>query len=349
MSVVVDALGGDQAPAKPVAGAVMAACRFPDTTIVLVGPEQMLLSELQKHQPCPHNLQIVPASQSIGMHESPVRALREKRDSSISVGTAHVAEGKADAFVSAGNTGAVVAASSLVLGLLEGVQRPGIAVPMMAIDHPVVIIDVGANIHCKPHHLLQYGLMATVFARDVLELENPRVGLLNVGEEARKGTDLLKDAFDLLSRAPVNFVGNVEANDIFFGGCDIVVCEGFAGNVLLKTSESLIVKLLDHLKCETSKNLRHRIGFALCKDAFKVIEQCGDYAQYGGAPLLGINGVTIISHGCSDARAIVNAVREARSFVRREVSRKIAQSVRTAAPAIRNAGPPPSEIPLRDT
>jgi len=342
MKVVVDAVGGDAAPREPVAGAVQAARRFPELTVLLAGPEELVRSELGKHRSCPANVQVLPASQCIGMHESPVQAFREKKDSSIAVGIGEVARGGADAFVSAGNTGAVVAASSLSLGLLPGVQRPGIAVPIIALDYPVVIIDVGANIHCKPTHLLQYGLMASVFCRDVLRITKPRVGLLNVGEEARKGTSLLKEAFELLCRAPVNFTGNVEAKDIFFGRCDIVVCEGFAGNVLLKTSESVVAKLMDYLKGAIKQKWRRRLGFALCRDAFKPVEHYGDYAEYGGAPLLGVNGVTIICHGHSDARAIENAVREACSFVRRKVNEKISEAI--AAHPLRGdtGGEPPA-------
>jgi len=328
MRIVVDALGGDVSPAAPVAGTILAAQRFPDTIMVLVGPEEILRAEIAKNRACPPNVEVLPASQSIGMHEPPVRAFRQKKDSTIAVGIGHVAQGKADAFVSAGNTGAVVAASTLKLGLLDGVQKPGIAVPIVALDHTAVIIDAGANIYCKPSHLLQYGLMATVFSRDVLGVENPRVGLLNVGEEERKGTELQKEAFELLSRAPVNFVGNVEARDIFFGKCDIAVCEGFAGNVLLKTSESVVAKLMHHLRTEIRKSLRRKVGFALCRDVFQPVEHYGDYSEYGGAPLLGINGVTIVSHGRSDAKAMENAVREARSCVRLRINEKIAASIR---------------------
>ncbi len=332
LSIVVDASGGDSAPAEPVAGVVSAARRFSDTTMLLVGQEEAIGAELDKIHSCPSNVQVVPASETIGMDESPVRALRAKKDSSISVGVGLVVSGRAQAFVSAGNTGAVVAASSLRLGLLDGVQRPGIAVPLKALDQTVIVIDVGANIHCKPMHLMQYGVMAAVFARDVLELPDPRVGLLNVGEEDRKGTALHKEAFDLLSGAALNFVGNVEAQKIFSGGCDIVVCEGFVGNVMLKTCEGVAMKLLDYLGRMTHKSLLRRIGFAMFKDTFAAIKHCGDYAEYGGAPLLGVKGVTIIAHGRSDARAIENAVREARSFIRRKVNDNIAEAIRDVIP-----------------
>jgi glycerol-3-phosphate acyltransferase PlsX len=316
-----------------VAGCIGAANRWQDTAITLVGPGDVLEAELDKHGPRPPNIEVAHASEVIGMHESPVRALRGKRDSSINVGMKIVADGQADAFLSAGNTGAVVAAGSLRLGLMEGVQRPGIAVPMIAIDHPILVIDVGANVHCKPPHLLQYALMADVFARNVMDMTNPRVGLLNVGEEERKGTELEKEAYGLLADAPLNFVGNVESDDVFFGGCDIVVCDGFVGNILLKTSESMVKKVLSFLREEISKKWRRRIGFALCKDVFKSTQQVGDYAEYGGAPLLGVDGVTIICHGRSEARAFENAVREARSFLSHKVNHSIGEAVRACLPS----------------
>lgn len=310
----------------------MAAERFPDTRILLAGPSDMIGAELEKLPAIPPNVGIVQASQKIDMNESPVSALREKRDSSISVGIAMVAARDADAFVSAGNTGAVVAASSLVLRLIKGVQRPGIAIPMLVIDHPVVVIDVGANIQCKPTHLLQYGIMATVFARDILELDNPRVGLLNVGEEARKGSNLLKDGFDLLSAADLNFIGNVEAKDMFEGACDIVVCEGIAGNILLKTSEAVVSKLFNYLSVEFRRKWYRKLGYALCRAVYSPIKRCSDYSEYGGAPLLGVDGVTIIAHGRSDPKAIASAVREARNFLELKVNDKIGEAVRAGTP-----------------
>ena len=325
--IAVDAFGGDLAPAEPVKGGVEAAACYPDTSILLVGPSGAIREELDAIGDIPPNVGIVEASDVIGMHESAVAALRNKKNSSITIGTKLVKEGGADAFLSAGNTGAMVAAGSYHLGLLPEVLRPGIALPIIAIDHPVLIMDVGANINCKPEHLLQYGVMASVFAGEVMEMKEPRVGLLNVGEEERKGTDLQKKAFGMLEAAPVNFVGNVEAHDIFFGGCDIVLCEGFTGNVLLKTCESLIQKLLEYLESEIANSLRRRLGFALCSDVFKVTRRVTDYAEYGGAALLGVDGVIIISHGRSDAKAIKSAVREARSTLKYDVNRDIAAAL----------------------
>ena len=327
MRIVLDAYGGDNAPREIVAGAIAAAKKLNNTVVVLCGGEDELERQLVELGGKPSNVELVHAPEKIGMHEGPVRALRSKKKSSIAVGTNLVAEGDADAFVSAGNTGAVVAASTLGMRMLEGVQKPGIAVPMRAIDHPVVAIDVGANVHCKPAHLMQYAIMANVFAVQLLEMENPRVGLLNVGEEDRKGTTLTKGAFGLLQDADINFVGNVEGDDVFGGGCDIVVCDGFAGNVMLKVAESLVMKLIEVFRAGIDENLRRKLGYVLLKDVFEDLQYCGDYSEYGCAPLLGVDGITLIGHGRSDARAIENAVTEARSFVDLHVNDKIASAI----------------------
>ena len=327
----------------------MAARCFPDTQILLAGPPEVIDAQLEKLAPCPANIAIVPASERIGMDESPVQALREKRDSSIAVGMTKVVEAEADAFVSAGNTGAVVAASSLGLGLIAGVQRPGIVVPMRLIDRPLIVIDVGANIHCKSMHLLQYGIMATVFAREIFQLANPRVGLLNVGEEAGKGTELVKKAFRLLSAAELNFVGNVEAKDALSGACDILVCDGFAGNVLLKTCEALVTGLMSYLDAGIRRNWRRKLGWFMCRDVFEAVRQSGDYTEYGGAPLLGVDGVTIISHGRSDAKAIASAVREARSFLELKVNETVGAAIRAALPLGATQAPNPCVAPRYPT
>lgn len=325
--IVLDAYGGDNAPHETVAGAIAAAEKLEHTVLILCGGEEELEQKLDELGGKPSNVEIVHAPQRIDMHEGPVRALRRKKKSSIAVGVNRVAEGQADAFVSAGNTGAVVAASTLGMRMLEGVQKPGIAIPMRAIDHPVVAIDVGANVHCKPAHLLQYAIMANVFAVEVLDMQNPRVGLLNVGEEDGKGTTLTKGAFELLQDADINFVGNVEGDDVFGGGCDIVVCDGFAGNVMLKVAESVVMKLVEQFRAGIDENLRRKLGYVLLKDVFEEIKHCGDYSEYGCAPLLGVDGISLIGHGRSDARAIENAVAEARSFVDLHVNDKIARAI----------------------
>jgi glycerol-3-phosphate acyltransferase PlsX len=329
--IVLDASGGDAPLAERLVGAVQAAGLYADLDIFLCGAEPEMDGELDRLGGCPPNVTLVNAPEMIGMHESPVRALREKKNSSIGLGVRMVAEGRADAFVSAGNTGAVAAASALLLGRLKGVQRPGIAATMKVFDHNVVAIDVGANVDCRPAHLLQYGIMASVFSREILKVESPRVGLLNVGEESAKGNDLVKKAFELLSGADIRFVGNVEPEDICDDSCDIVVCDGFVGNIMLKLGESLTMKLIQWLRQEVTGSLRYKLGFALCKDLFKHLKECADYTEYGGAPLLGVNGVTIITHGTSDANAIRNAIREARMFVEHHVNDQMERAIQQDA------------------
>ncbi|MFW6189874.1 MAG: phosphate acyltransferase PlsX [Planctomycetota bacterium] len=325
--IAVDATGGDAPIRERISGAVAAARAYADSRILLCGPTDELHHMLEELGGAPGNLQVVDAPERIRMHESPVRALREKKRSSIAVGIDLVSKGEADAFVSAGNTGAVAAASTLKLGRLEGVQRPGIAAAMQLIDHVAVAIDVGANVDSKPGHLLQYGIMARVFAEGILGIDKPTVGLLNVGAEEAKGNELTKKAFDLLSKADLNFVGNVEPEVFFQQGCDILVCDGFVGNVLLKVGESLVMKLIDWLREQVGDSLRYKAGYLLCKDLFGHLKHCADYSEYGGAPLLGVDGITIITHGTSDSRAIQNAVREARSFVEHHVNQHIEEAI----------------------
>jgi glycerol-3-phosphate acyltransferase PlsX len=329
--IVLDASGGDAPMAERLAGALDAARLYHDVHLLLCGVRDRMEREIEALGGRPDNVELVHAPDPIGMHEPPIQALRGKRQSSIVVGVEMVARGEADAFVSAGNTGAVAAASSLKLGRLEGVQRPGIAAALRVIDHPVVAIDLGANVHCKPMHLLQYGIMASVFARDVIGMQEPRVGLLNVGEEALKGTDTARRAFELLSEADLNFVGNVEPEKLFAHGCDIIVCDGFAGNIMLKVSESLVMRLMGWLREQVGGSLRYKLGYALCMDLFRHLKACADYTEYGGALLLGVNAVTIITHGTSDARAIQNAIREARTFVEMHVNDHIEEAIRRDA------------------
>jgi len=329
--IILDALGGEAPLRERLTGAANAARLYSDIDLVLCGARDEMERELDELGDRPGNVECVNAPEPIGMHEPPVRALREKKNSSIVVGLEMVARDEADAFVSAGNTGAVAAASTLKLGRLEGVQRPGIAATMKVIDNTVVAIDVGANVDSRPTHLLQYGIMATVFCRKVLDIANPRVGLLNVGEERAKGNDLVKQSHELLADADINFIGNAEPTKLFNGECDIIVCDGFVGNILLKLGESLTLKVIGWLRDQVGQSLRYKLGFALCRDLFSHLKLCADYSEYGGAPLLGINGITIITHGTSDARAIQNAIREARLFVKYHVNDHIEDAVRTDA------------------
>jgi len=331
--IVLDALGGDAPLGERVAGAINAARLYPDIEILVCGAEDDLKREIAALGGGPDNITLIHAPEPIGMQEAPVQALRSKKKSSIAVGMEMVAHGEAQAFVSAGNTGAVTAGAALKLGRLRGVQRPGIAVAMRVFDHPVVAIDVGANADSKSMHLLQYGIMASVFAREVVGVENPRVGLLNVGEETSKGTEVVKQAYELLSSADLNFIGNVEPEGLCHHACDIVVCDGFVGNVVLKLAESLTMTLIGWMREEVQRSFRYKVGFLLCKSLFRHLKHCADYTEYGGAPLLGIKGVTIKTHGTSDARAIQNAIREARMFVEMHVNEQIEEAVQKDAAA----------------
>ncbi|MBI3087505.1 MAG: phosphate acyltransferase PlsX [Candidatus Omnitrophica bacterium] len=332
MKIALDAMGGDTAPETAVAGALRAARELP-VELLLIGRQDAVERELARYQDRPANLSILHASEAIGMDEPPVSSVRKKKDASINVGMAVLREGKADAFVSAGNTGAMVCAAMLNLGLLSGVERPGIALTLPGLRGETLLIDVGANIEPKPSHLLQYALMGEAYARFVLERQRPRVGLLNVGQEESKGTDFHKETYGLLEAAGINFVGNVEGRDIFLGDYDVIVCDGFVGNVALKTAESLAYAIKEVLKRSYRMSPITRLGAWLSRDAFLALRKEIDYAEHGGAPLLGVNGVCIIAHGASSAKAIKNAIRVGYESARHDVNRHLVEEVQRYAHA----------------
>ncbi len=323
-------MGGDRAPGVVVDGAVQAA-RMLEAQIILVGPQDRLSGELSRFHPIPSNLKIHHAPEVIGMGESPALSVRKKRNSSICQMVELAREGKANAVVSAGNTGAMVVAASLGLGLLEGIERPGIAILIPSLKGPALVIDVGANIDPKPSHLLQYGLMGSVYMRHVVGRNNPSVGLLNIGEEESKGTEFLQETFKLLESSSLNFVGNVEGRDIYTGRCDVIVCDGLIGNVALKVSEGMAFALRQLLVQELKRTLLNLFGALLLRPAFNRLRRQMDYAEYGGAPLLGVNGACFIGHGSSSAKAIRNAIRAAASFVTHEANQYIVEEARRAA------------------
>jgi glycerol-3-phosphate acyltransferase PlsX len=323
MRIAVDAMGGDEAPYEIVRGAVDAARVYTDHEMILVGDQERIQNELAAYGATPGNISVVHASQVVDMNEAATVAVRKKTDSSITKSVKLVLEKAADAVVSAGNTGATVAAASLFLRTLEHVKRPGIAVSIPTFHGACMVIDSGANIQCKPAHLMQYGVMASVFCEYVLNIEKPRVGLLNIGEESAKGNELVKETFALLSNSPLNFVGNAEGRDVFDGKFDIVVCEGFVGNVLLKFAEGLSISMLAAFALEAKKGVLTRLGSWLCKPVREHLYRKMDYTEYGGVPLLGINGICIISHGRSDSKTIQNAIREAIQFGKYEVNKHI--------------------------
>jgi len=328
MRIAVDAMGGDKAPSVVVEGAVMAAQEF-GYDIVLVGVNDLVQQELSKRGTGRHaGISVCHASEIIGMDEPAAISVRRKRDSSISVGLQLLKDGKVDAFTSAGNTGAVVCAATLKMGLLEGIHRPGIAIIYPTLKDLCVLIDVGANIGPKPEHLLQYAIMGDALQRYIFKKKDVRVGLLNVGEEETKGTDFIKGTHSLLNSSALKFLGNVEGGDIYSGDYDVIVCDGFVGNVVLKVSESLAQTLTIFLKRKLKQGIITRLGALLILPAFRSLKKDIDYSEYGGAPLLGVNGVCIISHGRSSAKAIKNAIREAGEFVSHQVNQHIVDAIK---------------------
>ena len=323
-------MGGDSGPATTVAGAIRAARELP-IEVILVGQQDAIERQLKIHSKRPDNLSVLHASQIIGIDESPVASVRKKRDSSINVGLQLIKDRKADAFISAGNTGAVMTASVFIVGLLPGIERPGIAIILPGVKGDTMLIDVGANIDPKPMHLLQYALMGDAYARCVMGKARPTVGLLNVGEEESKGTDFMKETYGLVEGSGVNFVGNVEGHDIFTGEYDIIVCDGFAGNVALKTAESLAHAINVLLRRSLSMSPITRLGAWLARDAFIQLRKEVDYAEHGGAPLLGVDGISIIAHGASSAKAIKNAIRVAYESVRRELNKNMVDAIQLHA------------------
>jgi glycerol-3-phosphate acyltransferase PlsX len=321
MRIALDAMGGDYAPEATVEGGILAAEEF-GCHIILVGESNVLERELSKYKPSKW-ISIEQASEVIEMTESPAASIRKKRNSSICVAANLVAGFQADALVTAGNTGAAVCAASLKLGMLSGIERPGIAIVIPTLKGPCLLIDVGANIMPKPIHLLDYAIMAEAYCRLILNRKSPAVGLLNIGEEETKGTDFIRETHGLLQKSQLNFVGNIEARDIFSGKVDCIICDGFVGNVALKVSEGLIEAAGEFIKRLLSKDVFFKAGAIMMKRSMRKLRRTIDYAEYGGAQLLGINGVCVIAHGRSKAKAIKNAIRVACDTVNLSVNEKI--------------------------
>lgn len=327
MKIALDAMGGDDSPHVEVEGAVRAVASL-GTEVVLVGDEVQIKNELKKYGNS-HNLPltVVNASEVIAMDELPAMAVRKKRDSSIVVAVRLVKDGRADAVVSAGSTGAVMTACLFELGRLKGINRPAIATIMPTLTGHSVLLDVGANVDCRANNLLEFGIMGDVYARYILKQKEPRVGLLSVGEEGLKGNELIKEAYSLFERAPFNFIGNVEGREIVNGKADVVVCDGFIGNVVLKFGESAAEMILTLLKQEFSKGFLSKLGVIFLRPALNNFRKRVDYSEYGGAPLLGIDGDCIICHGSSDSKAIMNALRVAGEFSEQRVNDHIRENL----------------------
>jgi phosphate acyltransferase len=326
MKIVVDAMGGDHAPEVVLQGAIAAVGEY-DIEIILVGDEARISPLLKKYHYCGSAVSIKHAPDVIEMHESAATSVRRKRQSSIVLGLQLVKEGKADAFFSAGNTGAVVCAATLSLGMLPGIERPGIGIVVPTLKGKSLIIDVGANIDPKPVQLLQYGIMAQAYCHYILNVEKPTVGLLNIGEEDSKGTDFVKESHELFEKSPLNFVGNVEGKDLYSGKSDVIICDGFVGNVALKVSESVAEVMQAFLKKHLISSFWGWLGILLLKPGFRKFKKEMDYSEYGGAPLLGVNGVVIIGHGRSNANAIKNAIRVAAKEVDRRFNERILEAI----------------------
>jgi glycerol-3-phosphate acyltransferase PlsX len=353
--IALDAMGSDRAPKPEIEGAIHAARNY-GVRVLLVGSEATIKAELDRHPAAARlPLEIVHASEVITMQDKAVKAVRAKRDSSMRVGLRLVREGRAAGFVTAGNTGAAMATAKMVLGALHGLDRPALAAVFpTAPGTAAILLDVGANVDCKPHNLEQFAVMGeiyfrsmfgrSVFGRNMFGAERrPRVGLLSIGEEETKGNALTREAFQLLKRLPLNFVGNVEGRDLFNGHVDVIVADGFVGNVALKISEGVANLVRTVLKESLKATITAQVGYMLSRSAFSDFKKRIDHTEYGGAPLLGLKGVCIITHGSSNANAIKNAVRVAAEFAERNINESIEQGLAALRP-----GPVDAEVaPVR--
>lgn len=326
MKIAIDGMGGDYAPEAIVDGVVLAAKEF-GYDIVLVGDKTVLKGELSRYKRYPDNIFIEHASEVISMDEPATVSVRRKRNSSISVGVELVKRGEVDVFISAGNTGAVVCSATLNLGLLPGVERPGIAIVVPTFKGISMMIDVGANIDPRPIHLLHYGIMGDAYAKCILGRTKPDIGLLSIGKEASKGTDFVKETHKLLEESKLNFIGNIEGRDVFTGRCDVILCDGFVGNVVLKVAEGIGSAITKLMKSQIKNSLLATLGALLSKPAFMKLWKDLDYSEYGGAPLLGVDGHIIISHGSSRAKAIKNAIKRGAEFKENELNKRIVEEI----------------------
>jgi phosphate acyltransferase len=324
VTIAVDAMGGDNAPQCEVEGSIDAA-RCLGVRVILVGREDLLKKELAQHDTSGLSIEIHHASERVTMEDSAAKAVRNKRDSSIRVACRLAREGEAQGVVSAGNTGAVMATAKMVHGMLPGVDRPALASAFPTLKGtPVVVVDVGANVDCTARMLAQFAVMGDIYSRAIFHTAQPRVGLLSIGEEEHKGNDLTRAATPLLKSLPLHFIGNVEGRDIYAGETDVIVCDGFIGNVALKVSEGLVDMIKSMLEEALSATMTRKLGYALAREGFREFKKRVDYSEFGGAPLLGVKGVCIITHGRSNANALKNAIRVAAEFASGGINEQIA-------------------------
>ena len=328
MAIAVDAMGGDSPLTVQIEAALQAISEL-GTDVVLVGAEDQIKEVLKQHSFDQNKLRIVNSTETVEMNDSPATALRQKKNSSIKVAVDLLATGEADAVVSAGNTGAAMATAKFVLKSVEGIERPAIATLMPSIhrNHPFVLLDIGANTDCKPLYLFQFALMGDAYARTLLHLDNPRVALLNNGEEEGKGYLQLKETYDLLKQSTLNFTGNIEGKSMFKDIVDVVVCDGFIGNIALKVAEGTFDFVRSVLREEVDNTLLAKIGYQAMRGPFRALRQRADYSEVGGAPLLGVNGIVIICHGSSRVHTIRNAIKHAQECAEQKLNEKISLEV----------------------
>jgi glycerol-3-phosphate acyltransferase PlsX len=335
MKIALDAMGGDFAPKNTIAGAVLALREYKYITkLFLVGDTERIKAELAENRCSDPRIEIVHASQVVEMSDGAVESVRRKKDSSVSRAVDLVKSGEAEAIVSAGHTGAAVAATTIKLRTLPGVERPGIASIIPTESNVFVLIDAGANIDARPMHLLQYAIMGSVYSRQVLKYENPVIGLMSIGDEDVKGSDFTKEVFKLLKESKLNFRGNVEGHDLFKNPVEVVLCDGFVGNVVLKTCEAIADAIFDWLKHELKKSPIRMAGAMIAKGAFKAIKKKTNYEEYGGSPLLGVNGICIIAHGASSPKAVKNAIRVAAEGIQQQINPQIVEEIKKYHDAI---------------
>ena len=328
ITIALDAMGGDNAPVNDVAGAVKTVRETEHINVILVGQQDIVEKELKKHSYNTSRISVHHCTEVIGMHESPTEALKKKPDSSIVIGTKLVKEKKADAFISAGNTGAVMAASLFILGRIANVTRPTIGESFPTDEGISIVFDVGANMDCKPLHLLEFAVMGVVYANHIFNIENPRVALLNVGEEKSKGNALTYDTYQLLESSGLNFIGNLEGRDVLRGKAEVIVCDGYTGNVILKFTESVPAVLKGKFMQYANKNIFNKIWVGMMYKTLKKILKDFDYQNYGGVPLLGVKGITVIGHGSSSPLAIKNMCLKAELMIKEKINYVIEEKIK---------------------
>lgn len=326
MKISVDGMGGDNAPSAIVEGCVLATKEF-NVDIIITGPNDLILSELNKYEYDKNKIQIMDANEVISSNEHPVMAIRKKKNSSLNVALNLLKDNASDAVISAGSTGAFMAGSLFIVGRIKGIDRPALAPIMPGRKNPFMIIDCGANVDCKPNNLLQFGIMGKTYMKSIENIPNPTIGLINIGTEEEKGNELTKAAYKLLKESSLNFVGNIEPRDISNGEVDVLVCDGFVGNTALKMYEGVSSNIFSILKEEISSSFKSKMGGLLLKSVFKKFKTRFDYKEVGGAAFLGVNGICIKAHGSSDAKAIKNAIRQAIKFYDNSIIKKIKDDI----------------------